>query len=147
MTTHGMSKHPAFWAWVSMRQRCYDSACSSWGNYGARGITVCDEWRDSFEIFWADMRSTWKLGLTLDRIDNESAYNLENCRWATRRQQANNRRTNRVLQTPWGRLTLAQASRRSGILHTTVIQRLKRGLSEGDAVTIPVGGKKHGHPK
>ena len=141
MTTHGMSKHPAFWSWIAMRQRCHDPACSSWENYGARGIAVCDKWRDSFEAFWADMKATWELGLTLDRIDNESSYNPENCRWATRRQQANNRRTNRKIQTPWGDLTLMQASRRSGIKRGTIHRRLELGWSENDAVTIPVGEK------
>lgn len=89
--THGMTKHPAFGIWGAMIQRTSDPNCDSWELYGGRGITVCDEWENSFEAFWADMGPTWRDGLSLDRIDNSRGYYKENCRWVTPTVQSHNR--------------------------------------------------------
>lgn len=81
--------------WVRMIQRCTNPNDKRWPDYGGRGITVCDRWRQSFEDFFADMGKRPE-GMSIDRINNERGYEADNCRWATRSQQAFNRRPKRT---------------------------------------------------
>lgn len=124
LTTHGMSTHPIFWIWRSMIDRCHLPTHRAWGNYGGRGIQVCARWRNSFENFFADMGLTYHSGLTLERVNNGLGYSPHNCVWASYLAQGQNRRDNRRIHTPWGYLTVAEASRKSGINCTTLLYRL-----------------------
>jgi hypothetical protein len=90
--THRLSHSPEYAALANAIDRCHNQRNHAFADYGGRGITVCDRWRDSFEAFLADVGPRPPGRLSLDRIDNSRGYEPGNCRWATSKQQNNNRR-------------------------------------------------------
>lgn len=119
-------------AWAGMKYRCYDPKCKQFKNYGGRGIKVCSRWIDSFSNFKNDMGLKPSPSHSLDRYpDQNGDYSPNNCRWATPKEQQNNRTNNRLVEYLGDEITLAQAANRLGMWE----QNLRRDLKKG--VTIP----------
>jgi len=109
--------------WYGMIHRTTNVNHKRFADYGGRGIFVCDEWH-SFDVFYEDMAKGYSLGLEIERVDNNEGYSLANCRWATVKEQANNRRTNTFFTINGATKTLAQWCETVNIKPSTVRQRL-----------------------
>jgi hypothetical protein len=133
-TTHGMRKTRIYSIWCNMISRCCNENSPSYKRYGSRGITVCEEWIASFEKFYEDMSDGYRDDLSLEREDNNGNYNKNNCKWATKKEQARNRRSN-VLVTINGRtMCVEEWSEISGINSQLIRGRLTNGWSGDKAV-------------
>jgi hypothetical protein len=133
--THGMSKTRLYHVWSAMKARCTNPKDAAWTRYGGRGIRVDPAWM-RFETFAAGMGPEPKPGMTLERIDNDGAYSKQNCRWATRKEQANNTRRNVVIQTCRGPVSIAEAARMVGVTYYAMRKRMEAGL-KGDDLLLP----------
>lgn len=125
--------------WSNMIQRCTNTNNTDFNHYGGRGITVCEEWKD-FNNFYEDMKDGHLDDLTLDRIDNNSSYNKDNCRWATRKQQGRNRRCNLYLEHKGESLCASEWAEKIGMSKACFYDRLRRGWSAKDCIEIPRKG-------
>lgn len=128
-TTHGGSKHPLYGVWKAMRQRCNNDWHPEYCRYGQRGISVCPEWNNDFAAFyeWA-LGHGYGRGLTIERIDNNAGYSPVNCRWATPKEQAYNRRDNHWVDICGKTKTITQWADENGIDCATLAGRIARGI-------------------
>lgn len=148
-TTHGMSKTSEYSTWTEMKSRCYNQNDKQFTQWGGRGITVCQRWRNSFTHFINDM-GLRPNGLSLERIDNDKGYwcgncndcianhQLPNCKWATVKEQANNRRSNRHMTMNGRTQSVAAWSDEIGISRSLLQWRLNHGWSDIRSLTTPV---------
>jgi hypothetical protein len=121
-TRGGKHRNPIYCLWINMLSRCERPKDGSYNRYGGRGITVCDQWHD-WETFSEDAYVGWSEGLSFDRIDNNKGYSPDNCKWSTAKEQANNRRSNRVFTINGITKTMAQWIDFVGLKSSTVCQR------------------------
>ena len=136
---HRESKTRLYRIWNGMRERCTNPNSPQFERYGARGIQVCPEWRE-YATFrdWA-MENGYADNLSIDRIDNNSGYYPENCRWATAREQANNTRKTRLIELNGEIHSVTEWARKLGINQSTLSMRLnKYGWSAEKALTTEV---------
>lgn len=138
---HGYNKTRLQRIHESMKKRCYSKNHIHYKDYGGRGITVCGEWleENGLENFanWA-LKNGYKDTLTIDRIDNEKGYYPENCRWATRSEQQNNRRLNKKYEYNGELFTIAQLSTKYSINYSTLYNRLKKGMCIKESIETKI---------
>lgn len=134
---HGMCNHPAYNCWSDARKRVLGLRKKDAKNYIDRGISMCDRWLNSFENFVADMGDR-PPGTTLERMDNNLGYSPENCCWATRTQQARNRRNLVPIDVDGVSKIASIWSEETGVKACTITDRIKRGWPPKEAVfTLP----------
>jgi len=135
-TTHNKSNNPEYRIWIDIKRRCLDPRVKGYTNYGAKGITVSEAWLSSFENFYRDMGPRPGPDYSIDRIDNNNGYCKDNCRWATDKQQNNNRGTfNKLLEFNGKVQTQSQWAQELGMNDDTFHRRLKRGWSVEKTIT------------
>lgn len=121
--------------WHNMKSRCYYNKSDKYKYYGGRGITVCDEWRDSFKAFYAwAMANGYRDDLTIDRIDVDGNYEPSNCRWIDMLAQNNNTSKNHYITHNGETKTAAEWARQYGINRSLFTTRIRRGWSFEKAI-------------
>lgn len=146
---HALARTPEYRVWQTMRLRCQVPSNRAFKNYGARGIYVCERWRQSVADFIADMGCKPTEHHEIDRINNDGSYTCGkcpecatrgapmNCRWVTRAENSRNRRSNRLIEHSGETLTLIEWSQRLGISASTIAARLALGWSTEKALSTP----------
>lgn len=147
MTTHGATKGgltpPEYRSWQSMKDRCLRPNNEGYKWYGGRGITVCDRWLESFENFLADMGPKPSPQHTLDRKENNGNYDPDNCRWATKKEQAANRRSNRMITYKGETLMISEWAHRADLeMYVLYLRVVRRGWDFERALNTPVQDNK-----
>lgn len=145
--TAGRTESAEYKCWSSMKNRCYNKNDRRYKDYGGRGITICKRWLNSFEDFYSDVGPRPGPGYSLDRISNNGNYCRSNIRWATRKQQQRNQRSNRLIEFQNERLCVAEWAERLGLTHSIILSRLNRGWSVEKTLTIPSRGPKPDSPR
>lgn len=132
---HGGWGTAEYRVWCGIKGRCHSADNKDFPRYGGRGIAVCDRWRYSFEAFIKDMGARPFSKATIERVDNDGNYSPDNCRWATRKEQTENRHTSRIIVMDGERITVAEAARRLSIDRSTIRGRaINHGETRQDAV-------------
>lgn len=125
---HNLSYSSEYKIWDSIRQRCSNPKNKHYHHYGGRGITVCDEWKNSFEAFYRDMGPRSSDKHSIDRKRNNEGYNKDNCEWKTQKDQVNNTRRNLVFTYQGETKTLMQWCEILGFNYHNVKYRIHKGM-------------------
>ena len=144
---HGKRHTKLYNAWCNMRRRCYETKNKHYSDYGARGITVCDEWKEFIPFCEWSMKNGYKDGLTLDRIDNDKGYSPDNCRWATAIVQANNRRNVHLITYKGETLSLKQWCIKLGLNYSSIKRRYYNGWDITEMFEAPFSPNTKKHKK
>lgn len=133
---HGRTESREYYTWCSMKSRCFNPKNKKFHRYGARGITVCERWRNSFENFFFDMGKKPE-GMSIERKDNNENYEPLNCRWATPKEQASNTRRNIFVEHEGKKITVSELERRMGFEPEFISVRLRSGWTFERAISQP----------
>jgi hypothetical protein len=131
--THGKTKSKEYAIWQTMKNRCYNPNYEYYHRYGGRGITICDRWLNSFENFYSDMGEKPER-YSLDRINNDGNYCPENCRWATQKEQCNNKSNNVFLTIRGKTMSIKEWCEDAGQKYERARARLKRNWTPEQAI-------------
>lgn len=123
---HNRHRSAEYQTWSHIKRRCLNPRVPQYKDYGGRGITICDEWRESFPAFYKDMGDKPGPEFSIDRIDNEKGYSKQNCRWATRQMQARNTRRTRMISHNGKKQCLEDWASELGFSRMSLVQRLRR---------------------
>lgn len=137
-TKDGLSRTRIGKIWYAMKRRCYEEKSNSYMRYGGKGITICPEWendKNGLQNFYEwSMKNGYKDGLTIDRINSNGNYEPSNCRWASRRTQANNRENTTYVEYKGRKVSICDLARELGMKESTLQTRYQRG-DRGDRLT------------
>jgi hypothetical protein len=138
-------KNPIYHIWSSMKSRCNNEKSTAYKNYGGRGIKVCDKWlrfknfkKDMYESYLIHCEEFGKKNTSIDRINNNGNYELNNCKWATKKEQGNNKRNNKSFNGE----NQQEASQRLGGSNMLVYSRIKLGWDIKESFTAPLHTRK-----
>lgn len=134
--THGKTHHRLYGIYNNMKNRCYNEKTLYYHRYGGRGIKICQDWLDNFYTFykWA-IDNGYKENLTIDRINNNSDYCPDNCRWVSRKEQSNNTSKNHIIEINNILYTIKEASEKFNIPYGLLQQRIYHGWNPKDAIS------------
>lgn len=137
---HGRKGTRLYRIWQAMKTRCHNAKSPRYSDYGARGIVVCEEWRNDFQNFydWA-MENGYSDKLTIDRIDNDKSYSPDNCRWSTIKIQNRNSRHNKLLTLNNETHCLTEWAEITGLTVSCICNRIRYGWKIEDVLTKPRG--------
>jgi len=132
---HGLKGERIYACWLAMHSRCEKPQNRSYKNYGGRGIRVCNEWSDAIRFKEWAMKNGYRDDLQIERINNDGNYEPSNCRWATPIEQANNKRTSKLVEINGETKTAAEWARTVGISYSSILNRLRRGWCGADLIS------------
>lgn len=139
---HGLRHTRIYGIWLQMKNRCYNTNTERFKDYGGRGISICEEWRNDFKSFYNwSMSNGYKEGLTIDRINNDGNYEPKNCRWVEIKIQNRNARSNHLITYKNETRCISEWVEITGISRSVITNRLKYGWDIERIFSIPI--RKH----
>lgn len=136
---HGLSRTRLYYVWRNIRNRCYRKSCHSFKWYGARGITMCEEWKnDPLAFIQWSLANGYRKGLQLDRRDNDKGYSPANCHFVTAKENARNRSVTVKLTLDGETKPLTEWSEILKISASCLLERIRKGMSDAEALLTPV---------
>lgn len=148
MVKHGMKHTRIYEIWCGMKKRCYNKNCKSYPNYGGKGITVCDEWKNNFLVFYEwSVKNGYKENLQIDRIDTNKGYSPVNCRWSTHTEQQRNRTNNIYIEINGQNKTISEWCQELDVSNKVAYERYQRLLKNNQPISYEYIFSKQSHCK
>lgn len=137
LSKHGLTNSLEHKSWIQMRRRCLQPNDQAWDNYGGRGIRICERW-NQFEYFLLDIGPRLSAQYSIERVNVNGNYEPGNCFWATKKEQANNKRSNHIIEFNGLSMTMSQWGEKTGIGFYGIKNRLKLGWTIERTLTEPI---------
>lgn len=124
--SHGMTESPEYKIWCNVKERCLNPNSKNYSDYGGRGISICPKWRHSFEAFYKDMGPRPSIHHSIERENNNAGYSPGNCKWATKTEQARNKRNNHIVEFNGEQMCIAALADKVGKPYSLIYKRITR---------------------